>query len=1301
MDDSSLDKPVDPVHKKWTEQLRSMLLAPRPKASLTIDDLGLPSKTGTPLEGEPIVLPKSRDDSVLGTGKEDALSKELWRKKGSKNRELEEALDGLRNRYTLDRTAVIDQLTGKAFSTVRQEQLGEIPESGHLAQGYGLKAATKKPSENRTEGGIRVQDKLSTGYMRDELPAATTSPFRLLYKAEKGKDPGPDVHFLNSTLAYKKMKALAPVDLVLPDISELLPLPSDKPVCWALEFPDAKGEFKELMHSSGATPSTHTALKSLAGTTGGLPPALGLGDGTKAEPGKDTFKTGPGKKLAELPDKHPAKATATSVKNLMAGLKISKLSSEDPLVKNALANLDKLVNGMASCAGDATRFSQLYDLFVEEMFLVLARAKPYKAEDFKTATVDALKTRAPALKTLDPGVTIQPFLVASGMDALSTALIGAREHHGGGKVERDESDKSYFETAGLLDHAQGVKGKGPVLLAALNGSTPVPDAKGLNDVGGVIDLVKKKLIEVKPELVTLILDITIEQGGDEGKTDLALIFEEKSIKEALDAGELTVVLCKSYQKYSTMGSGKIMAGNLTLVGKPEASAKIAELLTNAEKEKDPYDSDEAQLMTHMLKEGASDETAMLKRAASNAKLVHEQCWPKNKPDLGFEEGLPFMMAPQQVSVGGKEVNTMDLCAKMGMDWRESFSFQQASCLATYTQVRINTGQESDAGCMEKLYAVGLATQGPVDPLTLRRSVDKDLAELGKGKTGDPFAASKAASQLLMTAKVLQPTDPSEGRALQVQIQALLDLDSANASAPGEGPAKLTPEMRSQMARECLRLTMAQKPPDFAQQKTGVGEGLRHSFEAGGSKGGWDRSGGGKILLAMGDFTSAKTLPNAQSLADECTTWLAEHLPGDSARAQIEALRKDAQFEINRLKSGDPLKPLVKALPYAEDVARFLMADAPDSMFGTVDATSKEGGELLDACLSRLDLNSRVALFAKLDPKTALGAALKQRLEALLIHEEPNKLLSPETLADTDLGHDGPARSLSPQDLEQARKLYVAAQYKTWSELEGWMKNPTFSPAWLKPLQELRDGIPALATIIAAIGDEPVREQRMNTEEAKAAKWLTASMAKLYIETLGGKVLADLQNQEIQRQKELRVEQERIKQEQLDLKINDVDKLAVAQIIDRMPDIAGHADKLKELDQALKEAAKDFGKVQLPAWLKLQNDWEAVFKHVQNAPRETQDKEALQKVLEKKLSEAYRLCTDALVHLVPKDPEWLDKLRESVSKLSMVLKAQVTKMLEMLESPQARDVEAGKIREFLRKQSKVDGKNLAERAECWP
>src|SRR5262249_55501690 len=113
-----------------------------------------------------------------------------------------------------------------------------------------------------------------------------------------------------------------------------------------------------------------------------------------------------------------------------------------------------------------------------------------------------------------------------------------------------------------------------------------------------------------------------------------------------------------------------------------------------------------QLMTHMVQHGAKQELAMLNHAAANAKTV-SQLGGGNKWET-FNEGLPFLLAPKGDTAFETNKDKMDvltLLKGVGVENRESFSFQNSSGLMAGEHIRINTGQESEEGLVEKFYAV--------------------------------------------------------------------------------------------------------------------------------------------------------------------------------------------------------------------------------------------------------------------------------------------------------------------------------------------------------------------------------------------------------------------------------------------------------------------------------------------------------------------------------------------------------------------------------------------------------------------
>lgn len=1269
-------------------------------------------------------LPPRRDDTDVGTPEGDKRAAELWRKIGTPDRELEEAMLGARSRYTVDRTAAIDQISGKAFSTVRQSQLRELPGAGHLATGYGLKAAGQPDmSGHKITPGIRIRQDLTTPYMREQLPGAEASPFPALYKLRTGRAPGQQVRYLNSKLAYEKMRKLKPANMVLPNETALLGLPDDDAaVCWAIELPamddEQRGAIDELMHTSGATPSTHAALQKLGGLAGTNPAPIADRVPTLAPRGA-SFDSGPGKKLAALPETHPAKATAESARRLLTGLTISAEAAADPLVVNALANLDKLVQAMAGCVDQAGRLNQLYELFMEEIYLVTGRARPYTPDDYRAGATASLKERAPALKAgLSPEVEIKPFLVASGMDALSTALVGAMaERAVDSKVDRADGDNTYFENISLLDHSTAVQGAdGPIMVATLNGSTPAHGDKRIDEVGGLIEKIEQKLAAFPAQLVTLILDVTIEVGAPGGETDLNLVFDNAEVKRALNAGLLGITLCKSYQKYATMGTGKLMAGNVTLVGKPAASAATATRLAQSETERGAAGSDELQLMTHLVTQGGKDELAMLDHAAANARTVHAASWPAPKPGEGFQDGLPFLMAPVQVSVKGKLIDTTEIGARMGLDKRESFSFQQSSCLLAGSSVRINTGQESEAGAMEKLHALGLAMKGPIDDKALSGSINTDLK--GIASSVDRFAISKTASKLLLSTRVIAPENSTERQALQAQLRQLLALDDK------AGPAveRLTPETRAALQVECLRLAL-DNPPGYAVERNdkeilarqaAVGESLRRSYEESGSNGGWQTRGGRKIVMALSEFEKRQDDKTAQALAKECQDWLNGHGPKDSARPEVEALLRKARTSAQRTAPDSGVRELIAALRAAEDVGRFLLEDVSEAL-----VDSSEGGAIVDACLKRLDLSSSIALLAIVAGRNSpkLEAALAERLGEVLAADEPPPALSPETLADTP--EDTAAPQMSGAAFEQARQAYVAARHKGWPALLGWLEAKGYesepwvdrrngrtykAEPWVHRLQALAKGFEAKAAEIARIALLPGR-QRALAAAAAVDPALAPALATPYAEALKLKVDALVGEEEAGQLAARAAESKRIAAEQLARSLAEYEAMSVPTLIDACPDDAGgHAARFKAFHVQLEAALANVAGTGADVWKDIQGEWEKVSNLVQNLDDKTPEALARQQLLKRRFSDlqAQAAATPEFqAATAAQDTVWLGLLVKAVGELGVMAKARIKlEMRDLKEGPEL-DAAARLVRAKLLKDLRTPEQGIAKDNTLWP
>jgi len=238
----------------------------------------------------------------------------------------------------------------------------------------------------------------------------------------------------------------------------------------------------------------------------------------------------------------------------------------------------------------------------------------------------------------------------------------------------------------------------------LNPSTP----NAAVNLNALADKVKRNISDSGHDPTTLVLDVTIEKNKDE-LNDLLSQF-----KTELENGKLNIILCKSYQKYGSLGTGKLMAGNITVINNgdekfsnctkfvQDASEKLGNLSESAGK----LQQEESQLMTHILKHASGDELLLIQDAAQKAKFIDQFCFPAGITDPQHVDGLPFVLrdgASPQMKL-------------LQIDLRDSFSFLNTSYLDF--NGRINPGHESEARMVEQFYALGQAS-------TLNHAFNKD------------------------------------------------------------------------------------------------------------------------------------------------------------------------------------------------------------------------------------------------------------------------------------------------------------------------------------------------------------------------------------------------------------------------------------------------------------------------------------------------------------------------------------------------------------------------------------------------
>jgi hypothetical protein len=654
-------------------------------------------------------------------------------------------------RWRHDRTAALDHIGSASYARQRREQLQGIHDSGYLARQYGLLTARKEYAlsgpalEQRHVPGLTVEHQESAEYQRDAPSERTRTQCLDIYRILGRSHPSKCVLFANSQtnaariLAQLKMRNSA--SRLVPGRKEpgrILPLKSGL-VAIELSSEALAPEAQKLVRRLGCQPShfhvdklhwqsTHPASDNTVRPRKTLQQ---LFDEERIDNhahlqsawGEDMARTIAS--LRQLPPGHAMQTVANSTASLLAALQQtlqSKLDSpglrHDPLIANALDSLLRTAQAMTTVTNDSTLFFSAQEAIIEEMHLLLASVQPYGETDFKKATAALLERRCgPVLGQLQIAPP-ETFLLSSGMDAISTGVEMARKLTGTKRTQalaQQDPLPDYFETVKL--HSKGHwYDQDRIRMAPLHPSWPQRHGEQdkQNDwstdklVSQTIAWVKNGKMS-KSDPGVLVLDATLEQRAADGKSDLADVIEK--LQPLIDSGQLKIVLCKSYQKYTSLGSGKIMAGAVTVIGRDDAKTRLANSkLREAEQDLGWINNDESQLLVHMLGHAQDDELKLIDEATRNAAFVDAFCLRKtHQIDAGMilrEEDLPFLL-----------LNTLNARRAMQIlarqvELRTSFGFLGTSMLDVGRELlRLTVGRESREELVEKHYALGWMLEG--------------------------------------------------------------------------------------------------------------------------------------------------------------------------------------------------------------------------------------------------------------------------------------------------------------------------------------------------------------------------------------------------------------------------------------------------------------------------------------------------------------------------------------------------------------------------------------------------------------
>ena len=1037
-------------------------------------------------------------------------------------------------RWTHDRSAAVNQIGSESYTQLRRKQLSAIPGAGYLARQYGL--GTIKPQVPFGLGYLPPKPGLKTGhehtpsyhrfFAEDEFDTQCMNIYRHLGH----RQPETHVLFVNSESSAKRILSKLKHDerkaggssgsrigrwktatgLGGKSRPKVRPL---HPGLVAIEFKDT------------------ATLKAAAALTlmGGRPSIYEVGklDHLIRHPAPAAPATGPRKTLSQLfkedkvdnqqnlidcfqadgrplvsalralPEGHAMRGAADCAASVLAGLEqvlAGKLGTpqfkHDELVADALAALRAVAGALPTLAEDSARFMPAYAAMMDEVHLLLAAVRPYGESDFKQAAATMLTSRAGA--ALDQLKIARPdtYLLSSGMEALSAGIEVARKLTGTKRTQplaRQAKLPDYYEALGLKSEGKKWLDKDRVRMAPLNPSRVFKEGDG-DDVNNwdadklaretIAWLTAGKIDAGSPAV--LVLDATLETRRPDGKSDLDSLLGK--LAPHINDGSLKIVLCKSLQKYTALGSAKVMAGAVTLIAADDPKTRAAGArLKTAEQDLAWMGNDDSQLLTHFMTHGHGHELELVGESARNAAFVDKFCFDAVRHGGALkvqrEDHLPFIMVEQ-----GKDHPGKRLMARL-VDHRASFGLMAS----TMTEVddhekplRITVGRETRAELVEKMYGfgwlnrtglrefapaeaaaeIGLIAAGAM-PAALRDTdvtawapaalrVLRGRAEPGAADDGEALAATADDCAALLDQLAGMPASAASGvDADDLKASLRHGLVEALYRSEPLAPALLADQLKLLGAAFAPRLgpetahehdigalrAAIRREPDVDPRSPPADDLLRARYASNAIASVLEMTG---MAFAHAELAPAE-LADVEALYRAV---LAGGLPGVSPAARANILSDWAVIQTDKLEpseGGVPDQPTQRAVvdeltrhahlvAYPEAKAKML-AMPTDRAFGRLGEPERR--RLVDTLFAPLDAASRLALIAKFGPDEYREQPQIEKSRACIARfaEDLNRsvqgsatLFSPDRLA----GAAGPA-TRAPRPLTAGDRDHIRGQ----------------------------------------------------------------------------------------------------------------------------------------------------------------------------------------------------------------------------------------------------------------------------------
>lgn len=339
----------------------------------------------------------------------------------------------------------------------------------------------------------------------------------------------------------------------------------------------------------------------------------------------------------------------------------------------------------------------LYDILIEEVAALLIHNGNPSQKTYSGILTEVYYSRIPIIQ--DKQWSLNNFLTSNGMQAISLAIINQEDYN---PIQLSLEDGSYFEVEDLKK--QLVANEYDDMINYVKFVTLEPSSYTFSIFSPEyfytrIESDCQSNDFTGDKFITIIVDVSIESSIN-GQNKLQSFL--KGLEEYITQGKVNIILVKSLQKYSLLGTAKYMAGNISIINNGNAKfnsvkERIQKYTTSIGLERNK----EHPFLTFFLQNVWQLETLAANKAIENANFLKELFKgeiQKTKHLIKQLDNSPFIFFPPKDDLADKLKSREELVPSV-----DSFGFLHTTLLRVFNSIRLNPGLESKEYLTEILF----------------------------------------------------------------------------------------------------------------------------------------------------------------------------------------------------------------------------------------------------------------------------------------------------------------------------------------------------------------------------------------------------------------------------------------------------------------------------------------------------------------------------------------------------------------------------------------------------------------------